>query len=139
MNQKEVKMKLHRLKEVRAELVKEMESLQGKIAGIDIAIKTMESDDNTATPSKFDHNIGKKRIPIKRPILEYLEQAGIQGLNANEAVEKSDGRFDRASVSSLLSRLKADGLLTLVKDRYFLIKFAPKTTAGIPSSAAVLN
>jgi hypothetical protein len=137
MNQREVKMKLHRLKEVRAELVKEMESLQGKIAGIDIAIRTIESDDSTASPSKFTHDISKKRIPLKRPILEYLEEVGAHGLTANEAVEKSESKFDRASVSSLLSRLKADGLLTLVKDRYFLIKYAPKAAAEIPSSAAL--
>jgi hypothetical protein len=55
------------------------------------------------------------RSNVKQTILDLLEQAGDEGLNAASAVEKAAKAgvaLERGSVSSLLSRLKNEGVVT---------------------------
>jgi predicted transcriptional regulator of viral defense system len=52
-----------------------------------------------------------------------VQNAGSQGINANGVIDnaKSIGvHLDRGSVSSLLSRLKREGVLSMVDGRYFV-------------------
>jgi hypothetical protein len=54
------------------------------------------------------------RSNVKKTILELLEQAGDAGLNATSAVEtaaRSGISLERGTVSSLLSRLKNEGVV----------------------------
>ena len=64
-----------------------------------------------------------KRSSVKSYVLELLDQVGEKGLNAAIAVSMAtqEGRdLDRNSVSSLLSRLKNEGLLVYDGDKYRL-------------------
>lgn len=60
---------------------------------------------------------------VKSTVLQLLAEVGAAGLNANSAVTLADKkgiRLERGSVSSLLSRLKNDGIVTYSDDRYRL-------------------
>jgi hypothetical protein len=64
-----------------------------------------------------------RRSGAKTLILDLLRECGTSGLNAAIACEIAERRgtpLDRASVSSLLSRLKADGIIVYDGDRYRL-------------------
>ena len=71
----------------------------------------------------------RKRAPrsnVKQAVLGLLAQVGADGLNAALAVEMGGEQgqdLDRGSVSSLLSRLKNDGVVTYVDGRYRLAEF----------------
>lgn len=81
-----------------------------------------------------------RRSSVKTYVLELLERAGRNGLNAALAVEmaEADGKtLERGTVSSLLSRMKTDGAITYDGDRYRLTKFAePASSAAILSHPA---
>lgn len=60
---------------------------------------------------------------VKTMVLDLLEEAGATGLNATTAVgmaEKKGLHLERGSVSSLLSRLKNDGVVSYDNDVYRL-------------------
>lgn len=60
---------------------------------------------------------------LKGIVLDMLKEVGIRGLNAGTAVELARQRglsLERASVSSLLSRLKGDGIVKHEGDVYIL-------------------
>lgn len=80
------------------------------------------------------------RGAVKRILLDLLEESGGAGLNAPIAVAMAaerDVSLDRATLSSLLSRLKADGLVDHDGYRYRLRAFPNRThqrkTAEVPS------
>jgi hypothetical protein len=65
------------------------------------------------------------RSNVKQTILELLEQAGADGINAASAVEKSARAgvtLERGTVSSLLSRLKNEGIVIYDGSVYRLAK-----------------
>lgn len=67
------------------------------------------------------------RTPIKKHVLTYMERQGVEGVSANMVLEMAakDGiELERASVSSLLSRLKAEGTALYLNDRYVLKEHA---------------
>jgi hypothetical protein len=113
---------MQRLEELRERLLAEIATqermlyaLQNKLAGIDAAIAAMKG---TALPS--DHTPQRQRN-VTRTVMEIIEEAGTKGVTAPEVVERAAAKgktLDRASVSSLLSRNKREGLLTFDGERY---------------------
>ena len=68
---------------------------------------------------------------MKAKVLDLLEDVGTTGLNASTAVNLAEARgmeLERASVSSLLSRLKSDGIVEFDGSMYRLPKFAKAAT-----------
>lgn len=115
-----------RLLEQRDKLLSEIEALRNRVMGLEMAISLM--DETPAAPV-----IGRgKRSGIKQIVLDLLRECGASGLNANVAVEIAARRgvtLDRASVSSLLSRLKGEGVVVYDGDRYRLPDM-PKPSEG---------
>lgn len=76
---------------------------------------------------------------VKTVVLKLLEEVEDSGLNAASAVEKAKADqgidLDRGSVSSLLSRLKSDGVVIYDGDRYRLNRFAmPRSVTPLRTS-----
>lgn len=72
---------------------------------------------------------------VKTTVLDLLEVVGRRGLNAATAVElaKSSGTdLERGSVSSLLSRLKTDGVVVYDGSSYRLTKYTGAPSAVTP-------
>ncbi len=70
------------------------------------------------------------RHNVKQAVLELLAQVGADGLNASRAVELAANAgvaIERNTVSSLLSRLKNDGVVEYDGRAYRLVKGEPKT------------
>jgi DNA-binding transcriptional ArsR family regulator len=74
----------------------------------------------------------RKRPSVKAAVLTLLAQHKEAGLTASEVVEADPG-LDKASVSSLLSRLKKDGLLTLEGSKYRIANGAQVALEGRPT------
>lgn len=78
----------------------------------------------------------RKRAPrsnVKNSLLTMLETAGAAGLNAAKAVEMATARgehLERNTVSSLLSRLKADDVVSYDGNVYRLPKFITRSADG---------
>jgi hypothetical protein len=107
--------------EERDRLLRQREAVDNQIAGIERAIALC--DDEFVTPVAR-----KRRTSTKSVVLDLLEDVGTTGLNASIAVELANRRgvsIERASVSSLLSRLKSDGIIEFDGERYRLKKYAP--------------
>lgn len=85
------------------------------------------------------------RANVKQIVLELLELSGDLGLNAAIAVEMAKERgqdIERASVSSILSRLKGDRVATYDGERYRLAKpalGAPPNVHPHPASKGVFG
>ena len=111
-----------RLLEERDRLLKEREAIDNQIAGLERAISLIANDSGDGQPSGRS-----KRVSIKATVLDLLEEVGTTGLNAAVAVDLANRRgisLDRGSVSSLLSRLKAEEIVAFDGDKYRVMKFA---------------
>lgn len=111
-----------RLIQQRDQLLIEIEALRNKVIGLEMAIALFDGDGEVPTPTP-----SKKRSAMKDTVLDLLNEAGTTGLNGLIAVEIAERRgihLDRQSVSSLLSRLKADGAVVYEDQRYKLKQFA---------------
>lgn len=67
----------------------------------------------------------KPRPNVKQTLLNLLEEAGESGLNALAAVEMARRKgiaIERGTVSSLLSRMKNEGLVAYDNSMYRLVK-----------------
>ena len=111
-----------RLIQQRDQLLVEIEALRNKVIGLEMAIALFDGDSEVPalTPST-------KRTAMKDTVLDLLNEVGTTGLNGLIAVEIAERRgthLDRQSVSSLLSRLKADGICVYNGQRYKLKQFA---------------
>jgi hypothetical protein len=115
---------MQRLEELRAMLLAEISEkerglhfLQNKLLGVDAAIAAVNGSItglNSAPPPS-------RRRNVTRTVMEVIEEAGSNGVTAAEVIERAAARgksLDRASVSSLLSRNKREGLLTFDGERY---------------------
>ena len=72
---------------------------------------------------------------VKTAVLDLLEDAGRNGLNAASAVETAKSRsieLERGSVSSLLSRLKTDGVVSYDGTVYRLKRYTGMPSAVTP-------
>lgn len=79
-----------------------------------------------------------KKGSVKQAVIDLLTEVGARGLNANSALELAQNKgieLERGSVSSLLSRLKHDGIVVYDDDVYRLAEFArPKPDISRPTS-----
>ena len=110
------------IEQQRDRLLAEIEALRNKVAGLEMALSLLGGED-LAMPPKTE----KSRGGLKQTLMDMLREAGTSGLNASTAVEIAERRgmhLDRQSVSSTLSRMKADGLVEYSADRYRLTAFS---------------
>lgn len=123
--------KMNKLKDQRDQLLKEIEALRNKVAGLEMAMSLLDSNEDGVSSKKGS----RRRGNVKSTILELLSEVGTTGLNANTTVEMAKRRgvdLDRASVSSLLSRLKREEVLDYDGDKYRLKEFSePKENPNV--------
>jgi hypothetical protein len=116
---------MQRLIEERDKLLAQIEALRNKVAGLELAMALLDTDDSASVQQR----IGSRRGKVKDVVLDLLEAVGTTGLNAASAINMANQRgvaLDRGSVSSLLSRLKHDGIVEYDGDRYRLPKFVER-------------
>lgn len=114
---------MQRLIEQRDKLLAEIDALKNKVAGLEMAMSLLGGDDHQTELVP----VSRPRQGIKGSILDFLTEAGTSGLNAARAVEIAERRglhMDRQSVSSLLSRLKRDGVVVYEDEQYKLAQFS---------------
>jgi hypothetical protein len=107
------------MKERRSQLDTEINQLMVRRAEIDLMIARL-TDGEVTTGSPSDPPA--RRRNVKRTVMELVNVAGSSGITATEVIERarSLGReLDRASVASLLSKFKGDGVLTFDGERYY--------------------
>lgn len=111
--------KLHDLRQtVLAEISqreRELEGLRNKLKGIDASIAAMGGADILPDPRR-------RRRNVKGTVMDLIVEAGRAGVTANEIVDRAAAagrQLDRPSVSSLLSRLKREGVLSFDGERYY--------------------
>ncbi len=113
-----------RLLAERDRLLKERDALDNQIAGLERAIALVVGDEELPAATTRS-----KRTSTKSFVLSLLDEVGTTGLNAAIAVDLANRRgvrIERGSVSSLLSRFKADGVVAFDGERYRLPKYASK-------------
>jgi hypothetical protein len=102
-----------RLQATMAQHQKALEALHNQIVGVEASIRTLSADGAA---------MGQKSRNVKRTVLDLVNEAGKSGITAIEVVARAALRgrtLERASVSSLLSRLKREKTLTFDGERYF--------------------
>lgn len=100
-----------------AELENRLSTLRGEREGIRFALGV--SDPGVFLPAATR----ARRSDVKGIILNLLQKAGASGLNAAIAVEMAEREgqeLKQPSASSILSRFKADGVVTYDGERYRL-------------------
>jgi hypothetical protein len=115
--------------EQRDRLLREMEAIRNKVAGLEMAISLLE------TPSQGEVTPRSSKS-VKAVLIDLLQESGTSGLNASLAVELANRRgvtLKPSSVSATLSRFKADGLVDYSGDRYRLKEFvsAPESSSTL--------
>src|SRR6266849_2831502 len=111
--------KMRELIDERARLVAEIERLKHNLEGLDRAIALLSK----SNPSREGLRTASRRSGLKGLVLDLLREVGAEGMNAQKVVEMAAGRgftADKASVSSLLSRLKNDQVVSYNGDLYKL-------------------
>lgn len=134
------KQEMQLLVEQRDRLLREIEAIKNKVAGLEMAISLLSGEDHPSA-----HATEPRRQNVKATVLDLLREVGTTGLNATSAVEIARRRgilLDRGTVSSLLSRLKRDEVVAYDGERYRLPEFVrtqsfvifPKLAGGQSSS-----
>lgn len=114
-------MNVKRLTEERASLLKQIENLQSELKGLDRAIRLMSGDSggSEATGSVK----GSRGKNVKETILTLVTAASPTGQSVSDLMDEARMKgikLERASVSSLLSRLKKEGVLHMEGGKYFV-------------------
>lgn len=121
----------------REALQSQIRSLQDQLAGLDRALVILERrvEPAVATPRAATRASGSPPASRRRRggsgprprnqalVLEFLADAGAAGVSVNEVLERGSARgipLARASISSLLSRLKRQGRVSGEGGRYIL-------------------
>jgi hypothetical protein len=102
---------MRKLEQLLEHLEQEIEAKRQQAEGIRMALKALNGELPLPTPSRS----GGVKPNVKKTLLTLLDEVGEAGLNAASAVEmaaKRGERLERPTVSSLLSRFKADGLVS---------------------------
>lgn len=124
-SQSNMKMLIERRDKLKAEL----EALRARLDEVEGLIRMM-----TGAPLP-DAAVKPKRGDLKEIILSLYEEAAEGGLSAQECVAAASTKrgviLQPASVSSALSRFKADGVLMYDGERYRLRKFAGPRSAAV--------
>jgi len=111
---------MQKLIEQRDLLLREIEALRNKVAGLEMAIALTGS---ASQPSPA----GKSTASVKNVVLDLLNEVGTTGLTAASATELANRRgisLNPNSVASTLSRFKMDRVVVHDGERYRLPKFA---------------
>lgn len=124
-----------------------MQSLQDRLTGIlrdlDLAMREVEriKAQEELIRDMIREARGEPRVKLRAPrsnvkqtVLQLLEQAGAVGLNAATAVEtaaKAGVTIERGTVSSLLSRLKNEGVVVYDGSVYRLASFKADTGPNV--------
>jgi hypothetical protein len=112
---------MQRLIDQRDQLLREIEAIRNKVAGIEMAISLLDGE----APSSG----AKSQRSVKAVLLDLLKEVGTTGLSAASAVEMANRRgitLHAGSVGSTLSRLKSMDIVVLQGNKYVLSEFAPK-------------
>lgn len=105
----------------------ELEKLQHEIGVLEALKRRLAGEPELVARSRA------KRSNVKQLVIDLLKERGDSGLNASLAVELAERRgerIERGTVSSLLSRLKAEGVVTYDNNVYRLL---PTARAGSSS------
>lgn len=112
------------LHERRDRLRTELEATRARLDEIESLIKALGGE---TSPSSVTPEARTRRGDLKTLVLNLYEEAGETGLSSAACVAAAKAKgieIQPASVSSLLSRLKADGVLFYDGERYRLKKYA---------------
>lgn len=104
----------------------QLNKLQIEIAALEDVLRMA-----SGTPIAAAAKPRSRRSNLKGWVIDLLKERGDMGLNANVAVEIAQGRgeeIERGSVSSLLSRLKSEGIVEHDGNNYRLRKSTMRTT-----------
>lgn len=105
-------------------------ALTNQLKGLEMAIAIYSGQgQENATILKTKPPRGKN---VKETVLTLVENSGVNGINAIGVVETAKNmsiHLERASVSSLLSRLKKEGVLDMADGKYFVPKATPASLA----------
>jgi hypothetical protein len=125
-----------RLRAERAILQAQYDALGNQIKGLDRAISLLDGDASAGlAPSTPPTPPRRARMPIKDLVLGMVSDHAADGMNATQVVETAAQQgvaLDRASVSSLLSRLKKDGVLSHDGSVYHPVRSGSGVTAVPP-------
>jgi cell division septum initiation protein DivIVA len=121
----EVSKLLSEKEKLRAEIAALQNQLAGKkgeLSGIERAISLVSGDDaeSEAIPAPEKRERARN---VKETVLNAVEGAGQHGITVNQLLERTqrEGKhLDRGTVSSMLSRFKRDGVLSMVDGKYSL-------------------
>lgn len=128
MRARKVDMQRKAIEHQRDQLLREIEALKNKVAGLEMALSLLGNEG----AAQLDRS-PKQRGGLKQILSDLLREAGTTGLNAATAVEVAQRRgthLDRQSVSSTLSRMKAEGVVDYNGERYRLIEFTSAVEGG---------
>src|SRR5947207_1126415 len=121
---------MKKLIEERERLRTQIEALKNELRGIEKAIALVSGAEigNGAAPP-----VGRTRAKnVKDTVLGFLAEAGTAGLSVTKVMELAQHKgfhVERGSVSSLLSRLKREGVLDLKEGAYSVRKPPQKEVA----------
>ena len=109
-----------------ARLLREIDALQNQLIGVRRSMALISGENHESVVASA--TIRKPRTPIKDVVLGLIEEFKETGLSVNEVIELAQARgqdLDRGSVSSLLSRLKREGVLDLRDSKYRSLRHPP--------------
>jgi hypothetical protein len=115
------KANMEKLLALRRRLDAEIKTLTDRMAGVDMAIAMMRGDGDPLPPDSQTQPPLTRKRNVKKTVMEIASEASA-GVTAAEVVDRARamGRdLTRASVSSLLSKFKADGVLRFDGERYY--------------------
>ena len=127
---------LKRLIDERDQLAAEIDCLQNKIAGLEIAINLITGQEERGSSPVFG------KVHVTETIVGLLGEAGPSGLEARAVIERAAGRginLNRGSVYSLLNRLERAGTVVHEGHRYKLCESGQRSTNFLPESSPALN
>lgn len=113
-----------RLLQERDALLRQRDAIDNEIRGLERAIALVGADEKPAASGS------RGRPQVKTVVLDLLKDVGTTGLDATTAVALANAKgitLDRGSVSSLLSRMKKDDVISYDNGKYRLKEFAPRS------------
>ena len=111
----------------------ELERVQREIAALQIEESILQklvsklSGEPAVAPKKTKRAVGI--TPLVLDIMRRAETSGATSQEVAARVEELAPDVARTSVAAILSRLKGDGALVYVGDRYYEKQYAPSATA----------
>ena len=129
INMKAIEEEIARVTQQRDALSNRIDGLKRALSLIngDTAVLTADLQHNESQLKAEVHKTRQRRGGLKNTVLDIVGDQAEQGLTVNECVAiaaKAGTTLDRASVSSLLSRLKKDDVLFYDGERYRLKQYA---------------